>query len=168
MKCNKCGQREATREIHTNYFGREQHLFLCDECAKEYFPKMGSGFNLFGGLTGMSPMSVLSGINGLFDMPAERQAVCPQCRTTADEFIKTGFVGCPHCYEVFEPLVAQTVKKLQQSDRHVGKTPYDTGNIRSREAELRAELQAAVDKSDYDRIGKISEELKKLLGGREG
>ena len=91
--------------------------------------------------------------------------MCPDCKTTSEEFLKTGFVGCPKCYKVFEPLVVQTVKKLQQSDRHVGKSPY--GKIDTiDEAGLKAELQAAVDSGDYVKIVELSERLKKFVGNK--
>ena len=83
--------------------------------------------------------------------------------------MKTGFVGCPRCYEVFEPLIVQTVKKLQQSDRHVGKTPLGVLDTASEEARLKSELQAAIDNGDYSKIGELGERLKKLVGNkREG
>ncbi len=113
-------------------------------------------FDMLNKLINGSPMGLLSNLNNMFAEPSTRALICPTCKTTSEEFMKTGFVGCPRCYEVFEPLIVQTVKKLQQSDRHVGKTPFGV-------------LDTAIDNGDYSKIGELGERLKKLVGNkREG
>ncbi len=74
----------------------------------------------------------------------------------------TGFVGCPKCYEVFEPLISGMVKKLQQADRHVGKNPFGAADIEPDEARLKAELQAAIDRRDFDETVKLSKALQQM------
>ncbi len=168
MKCTNCGLREATTEVLVRRNDHVEKMFLCSECAKSYRPDMGfDSFDMLNKLINGSPMGLLNSFNNLFDNHTARTLVCPDCKTTSEEFMKTGFVGCPKCYKVFEPLVVQTVKKLQQSDRHVGKTPY--GAVEADEAELKAELQTAVECGDYNKILELSERLKKLLNNkREG
>lgn len=125
-------------------------------------------FDVIDKLINGSPMGLLSNLNSLFDSPVTKAMICPTCKTTSEEFLKTGFVGCPRCYDVFEPLIVQTVKKLQQSDRHVGKKPTGAVDFSQEEARLKAELHAAVDKGDYVRIGEISNKLNALMGERTG
>lgn len=168
MKCSKCGLREATAEVRVRHNDHVENMYLCDECAKEYRPNIGFGdFDMLDKLINGSPMGLLSNLNGLFNAPNTRALICPECKTTSEEFIKTGFVGCPHCYEVFEPIIAQSVKKLQQSDRHVGKIPNGEEDTAALEARLKAELQAAVDSGDYSKIGELGEQLKKLVGNKK-
>lgn len=168
MKCTNCGLNDATTEVLVRRNNHVEKMFLCSECAKNFRPDMGfDSFDMLNKLINGSPMGLLNSFNNLFDTHTARTLVCPDCKTTSEEFIKTGFVGCPKCYKVFEPLVVQTVKKLQQSDRHVGKTPH--GIDTTTEAQLKAELQAAVDRGDYTEIFELSEKLKKLLNSkREG
>lgn len=169
MKCTNCGLREATTEVLVRRNDHVEKMFLCNECANSYRPDMlTDSFDMLNKLINGSPMGLLNSFNNLFDAHTVNTLVCPDCNTTSEEFIKSGFVGCPKCYKVFEPLVVQTVKKLQQSDRHVGKTPYGATDADS-EAALKAELQAAVDCGDYNKITELSERLKKLLNSkREG
>lgn len=169
MKCTNCGLHEATTEVMVRRNGHVEKMFLCGECAKNYRPDMGlDSFDMLNKLINGSPMGLLSSFSNLFDSHTARTLVCPDCKTTSEEFLKTGFVGCPKCYKVFEPLVVQTVKKLQQSDRHVGKTPRGDLGFAD-EAALKAELQAAVDSGDYNKIMELSERLKKLINSkREG
>lgn len=169
MKCVKCGLRNATTEVLRRHNNHVEKLYLCDECAKEYEDDtVLTGLNMLDSFFGGSPMELFGNFAGLFDAPAVKRLVCPECKTTSDEFVKTGFVGCPHCYETFEPLVAQTVKKIQQSDRHVGKVPAGAVDFAAEQSRLKSELQAAVDSGDYVKTVEISNKLKKLCGDGEG
>lgn len=168
MKCTKCGLREATTEVLLRRNGNVEKMYLCSECAKTYRPEINiDSFDMLNKVINGSPMGLLSNLSNLFNAPTTRSLICPDCKTTSEEFVKTGFVGCPRCYEVFEPLIAQSVKRLQQSDRHVGKSPHGEQYSASEEAKLKAELQAAVDSGDYVRLSELSEELKKLVGRKE-
>lgn len=160
MRCTKCGLREATTEVLKQHNDRIERMYLCDECASGVDIGFGN-FGLADFITG-SPMSLVSG--GLFGAPTARDAVCPECKTKASEFIKTGFVGCPKCYSVFEPLVVQTVRKLQQSDRHVGKNPSSTSKVNetTARAKLEEDLRAAYESRDYSKIIECSARLSDL------
>ncbi len=170
MKCTKCGLNEATTEVLQRHNDHIEKMYLCDECAKDFRPDMNfDDFDMLNKIINGSPMGLLSNLNSFFDTPTARAMICPDCKTTSEEFLKTGYVGCPRCYEVFEPLIVQTVKKLQQSDRHIGKCPTGkiggaNGDERSR---LKAELQNAIDVGDYKRASIISGKLGKLDGNGE-
>lgn len=167
MKCSKCGLNEATAEVRIRRGNMVQTLYLCPDCAKDYRPQaMEESFGMLSKLINGSPMGLLSGLNGLFDAPQTRAMICPDCKTTSEEFLKTGFVGCPRCYQVFEPLIVQTVRRLQQSDRHIGKTPDGKEDTAEQEIRLKKELQAAVDNNDYGAITALGEQLKKLVGNK--
>ncbi|MCH5153728.1 MAG: hypothetical protein J1F71_00805 [Clostridiales bacterium] len=166
MKCTNCGLRDATTEVVVRRNDHVEKMFLCSECAKNFRPDMDMGsFNMLNKLVG-SPMGLINSFGSLFGTPTQRTIICPECKTTSEEFLKTGFVGCPKCYKAFEPLVVQTVKKLQQSDRHIGKTPY--GQIDDTdENTLKTEMQAAMDSGDYNRAVELGERLKKLLAKKQ-
>ena len=167
MKCTNCGLRDATTEVVVRRNDHVEKMFLCSDCAKSLHPEIeAGGFNMINKLIG-SPMGLINSLGGLFGAPMPRTLICPECKTTSDDFIKTGFVGCPNCYKAFEPLVVQTVKKLQQSDRHVGKTPYGRLDETDENA-LKSEMQAAIDSGDYNRAVELGEKLKKLLAKRQG
>ena len=163
MKCTKCGLREARTEVLQRHNNNIEKIYLCDECAKNFKPDVGifDDYNFLDKLINGSPMGLVTGLNDLFGMPTPHTLICPDCKTTSEEFLKTGFVGCPRCYEVFEPLVLQTVKKLQQADRHVGKSP--NGVAAQDETErLKSELQQAFDNGDYERVTELSRRLEQV------
>lgn len=169
MICTKCGLRQATTEVVHEYNGHAEKMYLCSICADEYRHNVGFGdFGMIDKLFNGSPMGLLTGLSGFYNAHEAKTLVCPDCRTTSDEFLKTGFVGCPRCYEVFEPLIKKTVRKLQQSDRHVGKRPYGEEAGRGVSVDqLKAELQDAIDNGNYARASALSNMLEKL-GGSEG
>ncbi|MBE5756706.1 MAG: hypothetical protein E7342_02785 [Clostridiales bacterium] len=50
-----------------------------------------------------------------------RNKVCPKCNTTLYEFVETGMLGCPFCYQVFANEVNEMILKVQGKNLHVGK-----------------------------------------------
>ncbi len=168
MKCSKCGLREATTEVLHSINGHAEKLYLCDECAAAFRPDMGfDKLGIFDKLLGVSPMGLVTNFGGLFDTQSDRSIVCPDCKTTSEEFLQTGFVGCPRCYEVFEPLVRRTVKKLQQSDIHIGKSPYGM-DPDAEESTLKTQLQIAIDNGDYGAVGELGKRLEQIRLARNG
>lgn len=166
MLCTKCGHREATTMVYINKNGHSERMYLCDECKSAVLEPNRSQFDIFDELMSRPPMGLVNGIDDLFGAPTKRLPVCPDCKTTGEEFLNTGFVGCPTCYSVFEPLVVQTVKKLQQSDRHIGKCPaYMRARNNEDVARLKAELSIAIQNQDYVRAGEISGMLAKIDNG---
>ncbi len=166
MKCTKCGLREATTEVLHRHNNHVEKMFLCDECARDFGPDvMFDDFDM-DDFINASPMGLVNDLVGFIGGKSQ-VLVCPDCKTTSDEFLRTGFVGCPRCYEVFEPLVIKTVKQLQQSDRHIGKMPVGAVDVAAEEARLKGMLRSAVDACDYNAVAEISKSLERLRSGQD-
>ncbi len=165
MICEECHEREATRSIGISINGRTEYRNICDVCATKYFPQspFSSGLGILESLFGDLPF-------GYSIVPQERSvrsdcpSVCSVCGTTAEEFSRTGFVGCPHCYEVFEPLIVQSVRKIQRGDRHIGTAPHDDG---AEEARLRARIREALDSGDFSAARTLTDRLQELSRKKE-
>ena len=166
MRCTRCGIREAVIEVKQTINNRTQDMYLCSECAAQLRNEIEYNKSVLLGQMFGAQKVVNPGFGGLFEADG-RIAVCPGCKTTSEEFLNTGFVGCPRCYEVFEPFVRRTVKKLQHSDIHVGKAPYGSSGPGGEEAALRAELDAALDRQDYALATKLTERLNQIMQRRE-
>lgn len=164
MKCERCGMKEATTRVYRSNNGEQSLMYLCSDCAEAMHLNVG-GMDLIQKLFGGSPMGLFSDLSGFIDAPTSKQTVCPECKTTSEEFLRTGFVGCPNCYKVFEPLVLQAVKQFQQSDTHIGKSPTaktETGI--SEEEKLREEVRTAIANRQYALAGELSKKLDELTG----
>ena len=75
-------------------------------------------------------MLKFSGIQNLFGAMAadtaaqkKKRVICGECGTTYNEFLKTGYLGCAHCYEEFKDALAPVILKTQGAAAHVGKQP---------------------------------------------
>jgi len=147
MKCQRCKEREANVKIMKQTTGKApQMLMLCDECARALGISMpGSLMNggIFGGALGgmtpgmTSPLDILaSAFEAPFGLGLEdaiapgTTKTCPTCGLSLSEFTRSGFLGCPDCYEAFSERIDPVFMRTQMGMKHVGRLPgKDGGNI---------------------------------------
>ncbi|MBQ8638693.1 MAG: UvrB/UvrC motif-containing protein [Lachnospiraceae bacterium] len=177
MLCEQCNEREATVVIREVAGGVAKERHLCSQCASQ------SGLGAF--LDTGSPFArLLSGILG-FGTPEEEQEedaamklTCPSCSTTYGDFVKNSRFGCSECYETFGLLIHDNIKKLQGSDKHVGKRPRYTGctaeheklvtqekekeSLRDQLEILQAKQQEAVREEDFEAAARYRDEIRSL------
>lgn len=125
MKCQRCKERDANVQIMQQEAGKKPQTFmLCDVCAREMgisiptFPvsvKINNPFAVMG-----NAFQTTFGI-GADDLTKRRPYRCEQCGLTFDEFRKTGFLGCPHCYEVFGSQLDPVFCRTQMGKKHLGR-----------------------------------------------
>lgn len=161
MLCDECKKREAvvhSKIIHNGQV-REQHL--CAECSKKYRDE-DAFFKPFGDL-----FSTLPGL--MFGELSPQRTVCTKCGTTSDEFLRTGYVGCPECYKAFGAAMLDVVRRTQHDTRHVGKVPgrarpetRKAQNLQSRIDELRLKQRRAVEIDDFEEASRLRDEINEL------
>lgn len=123
MLCEKCKIREANIQYTEVMNGVKKEHHFCAQCAKEM------DFGVYAAIfDGELPLGkLLSGLLGIEETDQEtdklHQVVCPSCGTSYDDFIKESRFGCADCYSVFGPLMEDSLKQLQGSLKHTGKTP---------------------------------------------
>lgn len=123
MLCEKCKIREANIKYTEVIGGTKTEHNFCSQCAGEM--DFGQYSTIFDGEFPLGKL--LSGLLGL-QSPTVRQqkmqeVVCPTCGTTYEEFIENSRFGCADCYHVFDLLIGEKIKKLQESALHTGKQP---------------------------------------------
>lgn len=123
MLCERCRIREANIKYTEVINGAKTEHNLCSQCAQEM------DFGPYSAIIeGEFPLGkLLSSLLGL-QSPAARQqkmdeVVCPNCGTTYEEFVENSSFGCADCYHVFDLLIGEKIKKLQESASHTGKQP---------------------------------------------
>lgn len=156
MKCQRCKEREANVKIMKQTSGKApQMLMLCDECARQLGISMPGSIlgNALGGVTGgVNPMGglgslgALSGITSPLDILAsafeapfgmgledargsQDVLACPTCGITRSQFTKSGFLGCPDCYETFSASIDPVFLRTQMGSKHVGRKPGTADDI---------------------------------------
>ena len=188
MLCEKCGKNPATFHYTEVVNGVKNEHHLCAECAANtdvsyYSNVFDSDMNITELLAGL-----LGGGHGAFAGSSSQDPAtmvqCPRCGMTYGEFIKNSTFGCADCYDVFGPLITDTIRKLQGSDRHVGKKPMlyrnekeTTGPVENDaencseadEPYVKAELlskrlKEAVAQEDFELAAKLRDEIAALRG----
>lgn len=150
MLCDECKKNEATFHSIKKINGVTTERHLCAECNKKY-----------------GSMMKLSNIGDLFSnftplFGRRDTIICPKCGTTSDDFLETGYVGCPDCYKEFSAIILPAVQKMQNDVRHVGKVPGGARTKLSEIDRLKSELQKAVALEHYEEAIVLSDKLKEL------
>ena len=129
MLCDICQTRQAKIFYTEIVNGQKKEQHLCEQCASEYTAVPLNGIMGGQGLSAVG--SILSGILSNYakdrgkSLNAEKKGeiVCPECGTGESEFLKTGRMGCPVCYNTFRDMIAKNFKTMQGGMVHTGKEP---------------------------------------------
>ncbi len=161
MLCEKCNKRMATVHLTKIINNKKSEMHLCQECAKEsgefeftFQPSFGFQ-NLISDLFEPGPFTVGIG---------ERNR-CSVCGMSLADFKQTGRLGCGHCYEVYAQQLLPILHRVQKGQEHIGKVPHRAGEHlkdKRRMERLRAQLQEAIAKEEYERAAEIRDELRRL------
>ena len=179
MLCDNCGKREANVRYSENINGRKKELNLCEECSH----KLGIDQMDFS-----MPIDFSNFFEGFMDNFGSSEFVpmlnelktlkCNSCGYTFDDIANTGRLGCKDCYSVFEDRLDPILKRIQGSNKHVGRigkiidSKIDNKNARnieekvkqpiSEKEKLENELKEAIKEERYEDAAKIRDEIKKL------
>lgn len=188
MLCERCKSREANIQYTEVVNGVKKEHHFCAQCAKEM------DFGVYAAIfDGEFPLGkLLSGLLGIEDRDQEtdklHQITCPSCGTGYDEFVKDSRFGCSDCYSVFGPLMEDSIKQLQGSLIHTGKTPVyqsqedtkrrnilmsGTGELNPEDVQekeifqLDAKLKDALRFEDYETAAVCRDRIRELKKGNE-
>jgi protein arginine kinase activator len=159
MVCQNCGSTEQAVQITRVEDGEKVTASLCASCAVQL------GFH---SPFDNQPMPLDKLINALFEAPelpmpeSEPGPVCPNCYTSYDEFAREGRLGCGACYSAFRDKLVPLMERLHGKSDHLGRTPKTIGKdgVTMREEErITAELQAAIEREDYEAAAELRDKL---------
>ncbi len=167
MLCEYCGKREATVQYIQIINGNRQELHLCSKCGNEL------GVDDFNMPIDLS--NFIGEIFGDYNIPmlnTEKKLVCENCKTSFDEFLNTGRIGCANCYKTFEKKLIPILKRLQGGTEYLGHSNRDTtiGKINEKEEnvaenkikKLEEKLKICIKEENYEEAAKIRDEIKSL------
>lgn len=183
MLCEKCKIREANIKYTEVINGVKTEHNLCSQCAQEM------DFGPYSAIIeGEFPLGkLLSSLLGLQPSAARQQKMdevaCPTCQTTYEAFVENSRFGCADCYHVFDLLIGEKIKKLQESATHTGKQPKMRSKDRTSAAvtsegvmeftseeqmkQLERRLQAALKAEEYEEAAICRDKIKALKEERE-
>ncbi len=98
---------------------------------------------------------------------------CPKCKSTFDEIVRDGKVGCADCYRTFYDRLLPSIQRIHGKIKHSGKTVSAAPSqpaietVEEKIEKLKAEMNNAVAKQDFENAAKIRDEIKALEGGEK-
>lgn len=186
MLCDNCGKKEANVKYSENINGVKREFNLCEECSK----KLGIGeinfkmpidfYSFFGDF--MEDFATPEFMPLFSDIKTLK---CNECGYTFDDIVNTGRLGCANCYDVFEDRLDPIIRKIQNSNRHIGRIgkildsriekrqeKIDNKNIENKEKvankqnneleNLQLELKEAIKDERYEEAAKIRDRIKEI------
>ncbi|MDR2675500.1 MAG: UvrB/UvrC motif-containing protein [Opitutaceae bacterium] len=161
LKCSLCSK-PATVHLTQIVNSKVHKLDLCEECAKAKGVTDPAGFSLSGLLLKAS----------LNTEDAGASPRCEQCGFALNDFRKTGRLGCPHCYETFNALVAPLLDNMHKGTTHTGKVPQKAlarKSLYDRLTTLELDLSEAIKTERYEDAARYRDEInqvKQTFGGK--
>ncbi len=182
MKCENCGEATANVRYTQIVNGVKKEMHLCEKCANELgIGKMNMSFDMpfdFSNFFGEFLNEYNDGFMPSLALP--KALKCDNCGLSFDDFVESGKFGCPSCYDTFEERIDPIIKRLQGSNRFIGRgakksNPENELNIDKTEKvdkeekqeenkidSLKAELKQMIKEEKYEEAAKIRDEIKKL------
>lgn len=172
MLCDNCGKNEATIKLTQVINGKKTEMMICEECGKKM------------GITEINfemPID-LSNFLGDFISKQENEEMmpfdipnatlkCNKCNMTYEEFLNTGKFGCEECYNAFGYKVDSLLKRIQGTDKYIGRKANHNENNKiqenknvSRLEKLQQELKLAIKEERYEDAAKMRDEIKNIGG----
>jgi protein arginine kinase activator len=157
VKCQLCSK-PATVHL-TKIVENESHeVHLCQACAEAQQMVKNKELNL---------PAILQSLIGQHLGPQTDELArltCPMCGIKFMEFRSQGRLGCPHDYTVFANGLKTLLYRIHRATHHVGKSPRQKGPPPDRLveiAQLRRQLQSAVDGEAYEEAARLRDLLRK-------
>lgn len=170
MKCQECGERQATVHFTKIINGQKSEVHLCESCAREKGDSWGSGMP-----PNFSINQLLSGLLN-FDTSTIKQsepevARCKTCGLSLAQFNQVGRFGCPDCYDSFRPKLEPLLRRIHGSSTHRGKVPVRSGAriLRRKEiTDLKSQLTQAVSNENFERAAQLRDQIRMLENQLDG
>lgn len=168
MRCQICGEAEAT--IHFKELKNDDmtELHLCPACAEE------KGFH---SVVQQDKLSLANQFiwmaENLYPESAAKmgQVQCGKCGLRYSEFTRTGRLGCSDCYAGFDVQMRRLLRRIHGATRHAGKSPghvQQPAMSRATLHHLQEELQRAIATESYERAAELRDKIRALEDEKQG
>ena len=95
------------------------------------------------------------------------EKICERCSMSRSEFLRSGIVGCAHCYDVFKNDVHSALLQKQGNFNHVGKISskhFSKIKIKEKIEELEKEKDIAAREENFIVAEALKNQIEKLRG----
>ncbi|KXU36000.1 excinuclease ABC subunit B [Cephaloticoccus primus] len=160
LKCDLCDN-PATVHLTQIVNNKVHKVDLCEHCAKAKGVTDPSGFSLSELLLGAAAGNAVAAAA----QPPPHTLRCEKCGYTELEFKKSGHLGCPDCYDTFEPLIEGMLDKMHKGTAHLGKAPQraiERQRLHQRLTELNDALSEAIKTERYEDAARCRDEINQV------
>ncbi|MEZ4650643.1 MAG: UvrB/UvrC motif-containing protein [Candidatus Eisenbacteria bacterium] len=122
MRCQQCNDAEATVHLKEVTDGKLRELHLCESCANE------KGFHpvIEQNKLTIATQFIWMAENLYPETSSKVGAVqCSACGLRYSQFSRVGRVGCPECYDAFQPQLQKILLRVHGATKHKGRLPVD-------------------------------------------
>jgi len=154
LQCSVCGK-QASVHLTQIVNNKIQKIDLCEHCAQQKGVTDPEGFSL----------ADLLAKSGAGQSDETEEIACPSCGYTTADFRRTGRLGCPSCYTVFQSVLEPVLEDMHSGTRHVGKVPENSlrrANNEQELARLRQALDEAVSREDYESAAEYRDRIRQI------
>ncbi len=162
MKCQVCGEAEASIHFKDLRGEQVQEMHLCASCAVE------KGFHtLVEQQKASFQQNLLWMAEGIYPEGVGKLAAlqCEHCGLRYSEFTEIGRLGCARCYDAFDTQLRRLMRRIHGGTRHTGKSPGRAEAPAGRDEQLRRlqeELRRAVSSERYEEAARIRDQIRQL------
>jgi protein arginine kinase activator len=159
MRCENCGDAEASIELKRVEGDEVRVRHLCEACAAE------QGVNPMPA-AGTLPLADFLAQIGSGITESALPGRCPSCGLTPAQLKQTGRLGCATCYSHYEQHLRTLLRRLHGATQHAGKVaaPHEGGDTdrKARVESLRRSLQRAVDSEDFEHAAALRDQIRRM------
>ena len=159
MRCENCGNAEASIEWKRVEGDEVRVRHLCDSCAVQ------QGIEPIPAAGTLPLADFLAQIGSGITEPAAGGR-CPSCGLTPAQLKQTGRLGCAACYSHYEQHLRTLLRRLHGGTQHVGKAAVPTGaaqgDRKTRVESLRRSLQRAVETEDFEHAAALRDQIRRM------
>jgi len=164
MKCQICGEQEATIHYIEIVEGQKSDQWFCVQCAeKEGITPTevtqlahGSLESFLGGMLTSTPA-------GRAQEKSEASLACDVCGYSYDQLQEKGLLGCSACYSSFRQQLIPMLRRYHGAVNHLGKLPRSHGpraSLRREISSMKQLLEQAVAQESYEEAARIRDEIR--------
>ncbi len=159
MVCDICRKEKAVIRIRQMMGDETKELRLCESCAKEQ-GILGIGKDLQEGIGWL--------LQGLFEAVTPKTpsgVACPSCGTRFRDIRAKHQVGCAECYRLFTKELRKLLGIKQKDWIYAGRLPKRIETykvILIDRANLKTQLEAALQSEDYETAATLRDQLARL------
>lgn len=167
LSCNICGKNLAVLHIKESIGNKKYEMHICEECEKK-MNIMEKCIELeFNNLHTIFPESkpIVNLKNKNTKKRKIKDKICPSCGYSLREFIKTGIMSCPKCYENFSESIAKHVRKIHTYNKHLGRVANKNLTNRDIEEKIKqyeATMDMLIKIENYEEASIIKNKIENL------